>query len=874
MTICPSCGRENADNRDFCECGEYLRWEPTQHVQAVKPSVGVAEAGSAAGPQVAPGPPPDPDVTLAPGAAPIISPPMSDGDGQGARAIPSEAGPPPPGAATLVLRLPDDEGEGTGPVRVSVKPGERVTVLGLIRNDSGIVDNYDLSVTGMPPDWWTVAPPIAYLVPYGTSGNYEQEFQVHLHPPRTPEAQAEPWSVEVVATSRAYRSQVASAPAIVQIEPYQDLGTKVAPDRAAGRLKARFVLTVRNRANAPAEVLLDAQDMDGKCEFRFADQSARIEPGRGLEAPFIVFPPKQIWIGRPLDHQLRVTATAAGDEQPPLPVPVIYRQRAWLPWWMAVVAPIIAALIVLFVLLQPKQTLVPNVKGAKSVFAAQRLLTAAGLKLNPMISQRVSTTAGPGTIIAQDPMAGKKAKAGSFVSVVVAVGSGLVPVPSVQGMTPVAADTALRMKGLVLGQVSPAPNPNGHIASQIPAANVEVKTGTPIAVFLEQPTPAKTTKSGTTGSAGGATGGAGAGSGGSGGSAAKAIVIPPVSGTQLTVAQKLSQLGLVPYTSTRIDPAPAGSVIGTDPVAGAHAQHGAKIAVFVSAGYPDLSYDDGTKVSIINGYSGKPAATLPSSAQPQDEAGWSADGSHIVYVQGPASGGQLWLYAPFVQGAQPRALTPANSNYADPSFAPTTRSHFLAFIQPGTNGDKLCFATVGPNMLNSDCTSHPGWKLGHISWSPDGMAILVFGQQVGKQGVFGLIEFKSNVPFSTQASNWGQGSVVTDISHSGQGVIDGEFSPDGKQVALVSNLGTSDFHVFLAAANDLMMAHATALPVHACQVAWRGDGQQLALMQADSACSQADGDIVEVNPSSQRITETPIATVAANPQWRPVSPGG
>ena len=35
MRICRSCGRENPDDADFCVCGEYLRWEPTNHVRAV-----------------------------------------------------------------------------------------------------------------------------------------------------------------------------------------------------------------------------------------------------------------------------------------------------------------------------------------------------------------------------------------------------------------------------------------------------------------------------------------------------------------------------------------------------------------------------------------------------------------------------------------------------------------------------------------------------------------------------------------------------------------------------------------------------------------------------------------------------------------------
>ena len=40
MRVCASCGRENPDDADFCVCGEYLRWEPTNHVRAVSPAAG------------------------------------------------------------------------------------------------------------------------------------------------------------------------------------------------------------------------------------------------------------------------------------------------------------------------------------------------------------------------------------------------------------------------------------------------------------------------------------------------------------------------------------------------------------------------------------------------------------------------------------------------------------------------------------------------------------------------------------------------------------------------------------------------------------------------------------------------------------------
>ena len=175
-----------------------------------------------------------------------------------------------------------------------------------------MVDNFDLSVRGLPDGWWTIAPATAYLVPYGSGGTYEQEVQIHLHPPRTPQAQARPWSFEVVAVSRAFGGEVAAAAATVTIGAYTELGTELRPERGSGRLKARYVLTVHNKANARTEVDLDAADTDGECTFRFAEPRIALEPGNGMECPFTVFPPKQKWIGRHVDRQFQLTATPVG----------------------------------------------------------------------------------------------------------------------------------------------------------------------------------------------------------------------------------------------------------------------------------------------------------------------------------------------------------------------------------------------------------------------------------------------------------------------------------------------------------------------------------------------------------------------------------
>jgi beta-lactam-binding protein with PASTA domain len=900
VRVCRSCGRENADEMDFCACGEYLRWEPTNLVPAVAAPV-VSPSAPAAADGAAPAKELDPNLTVAPDVA-APAPPAPGTPGSGGA---------PPGSAALILRLPEDDSAYQGVVSLAVEPGARATMLGLIRNQSDVVDNFDLTVRGLPEDWWTVAPATAYLVPYGTGGTYEQEIQIHIHPPRSPEAQARPWSFEVVAASRTYGGEVAAAAASVTIGPYFDVATELRPERASGRLKARYKLIVRNKANARTEVGISAEDTDAECQFRFAAPSVALEPGNAMECPFTVFPPSQIWIGRTKEHRFQVTALPIGVELklPPPPRIAVYRQRSWLPWWLAVVVPIAVALAVVTMKLLPKQTVVPPLKGLPSAFAAQQLLNKAGLKLaqtKPM--SKVDATKPPGSIANQSPSAGTKVKKGEDVSVVVYTGTGLVPVPSVIGDTPGQADRLLRASRLALGVVSPQPlNPNGKIYSQIPLGTgmVRVPVGMAVAVFLNQPHTvgkggapvaknggaAGVTPTGTAAAA--ATAAVVAAAAKSAGSsspkalaavAAEAgtgsIMIPALQGDPTAAAAKLSQLGLSPAPVEKTATVPIGQVAGTVPAAGAKVAKGASVDLLISTGSPPpsplLAYDDNQGVQVIDSTTQKAAGVIPAGSA-QEEASWSFDGRRLVYSQN----GQLMLLRPSLKGGQPSQLTQAPSGMVDldPSFAPTGRAYILAFIQrtTATNNSQLCFALVGPNLpVNPSCATPPtGWDIGEqISWSKDGSHILVYGS-LNHGANFGLIQFHSNLPFSTQASQWGHGTLVTNASMATQGVFAGAFSPNGKLMALVTGSNSDGYFLSIVPVGDFNPSPADQLPeVRACQISWRSDSQALAVMQPDGVCEPtALGTIVLVDLRHPG-TQTFLAAQAAHPSLQPVPTGG
>ena len=131
----------------------------------------------------------------------------------------------------------------------------------------------------------------------------------------------------------------------------------------------------------------------------------------------------------------------------------------------------------------------------------------------------------------------------------------------------------------------------------------------------------------------------------------------------------------------------------------------------------------------------------------------------------------------------------------------------------------------------------------------------------------------SSVPFSGQAANWGQPTLQTNASVAGQGIFAGAFSPDGKQMALVAGSNNAGFNLFVVKAGNFNPTQQNALNVTACQISWRSDGKELAVMQPNGPCTPAaTGKIVGVDLSNTRNLTT-LAPLGAHPSWQPVLGG-
>lgn len=833
MITCPSCYRVHEDHPDFCQCGEYLKWE------------GRGQEGA----------PPPGETTVMGAPADGTPEPVIRGD-------------------AVVLSLHAREQDPSGPIGLTVAPGGRTTLIARIRNQSGIVDNYDLALEGLPDGWWSIVPRTVYLLPLGTEGSYEGEAEIAIHPPLSPDAEAGEWTFEVIAFSRAYGQDVARAAAGVMIEPYSRLELAVRPQRTRGRRRGRVAVAIQNRGNAMSDLRLSAVDEEELLRFDIPREHLGLTRGEGVVDTVDIRPHRPLIIGRPIDRRFEVVARSYGPDEEPVTGAATFVQRPYLPWWLAIVVPLlIAALVVLWALL-PNHVNVPDLTETRSVLQAQNELQKVGLELNPDIQRRRTDKFSPGRVIAQSPPPDTEIEEGKAVTIAVAVGSGRAEVPDVVEMEAAEAEAALTEAGFTVGATDPRFDPEFVVEAQIPEAGEMRATGSPVNLFLGPP-PDKDGEEGGENGAGAPGAGAPGGNGeGAAGEGSGELTVPKIVGSSLAGAtRKLQAAGLRRGDVRRvIDRESRGTVVGSDPEPGDPAEPGQRVDIVVSAGFPRLALGDGRRVLTVAGATGGAARAVADDVASRQPA-WTPDGARLAYV----AAGRIFLIDPTSDDSVPAPLTPAGGdNFASPSFAPATARRVMAFLR-GRGGDgDLCFARIrGRDATRPACISDGRVDLnGRPVWSPRGTEILVPGVVPGTDGRrFGLVRYRSATPFSTRPSDWGSGRMVTDLGRAGRGVIGAGFSPDGERLAMVTNLIGSSFRLVIAKADDYLLRDAEVLSLPACGLAWRPDGRELAVVIADPQCTNRTGVLVRVNPD-RPARLTAIRLLAASPDWQPVDLGG
>jgi beta-lactam-binding protein with PASTA domain len=805
MRSCPRCGRDYPDDVHFCSCGAFLDWDPP-----AEPDVTAGPASSGAGPATA-----------------IIASPPVVGTVE---------------HVSLQLFPPDQPIDGLA-VELSVPAGGRTTVIARVRNQSGIVDSYQLGVEGLPDEWWTIDPPTAYLLPSGSREGYEEDVVIAVHPPRTPDAEARRWPFTVTVVSQSHPTRLAHASASVDVEPFWQIAAVARPTVVMGRRRATLSGAVTNDGNASIFATLAAADAEDRCTFEPPAAPFQIPPGEVAAAPIVVRPKRPLAIGRPLDHRLELVAQTTGAEALAAAFPAVYRQRPWIRLWVPIVLLLLVLIAVLAYLLWPDRVDVPDLRKAPSAFAAQKRLEKVGLRLDPKVRRVTRKGAPAGSVVGQAPAPGTAVDDGDSVAVVVAAGRGRVTVPSLEGKRVAAADEKLQKAGLTLGAVEPKLDPKGKVGSQLPRAGVKRRRGTPVSVVLAKPAKGKDGKK--------------AGQGGAkGGAAAAAAPVPAVAGGDMEAAKaELKKAGIEPVLRWQIDAAERGTVLRTVPPVGMPPPATRKIELFVSAGFPQLAYDTMDSAFVVDGLRGGPVAAVVDATSLTTGGSWAPDGQRLAYV----SGESLFVGVPGSASPHRRVRERRPVTYA--AFAPSKERRVLAYAARRRDGhDDVCWLDLAKGFDHGSCRHPRNVEVTGFSWSRNGAELLA---SVVKGGDLGLLRFVTDRPFSARRDEWepSDGLVM-------RGVRAAAFSPDGGSLAVVSNLHHAYYRVALMAPGDFELEKPDYLPVQGCDIAWRPDGAELAVVQAGSDCSAPMGPIVRVRPNDRTLEI--VALNGRHPAWQPL----
>jgi serine/threonine protein kinase len=247
------------------------------------------------------------------------------------------------------------------------------------------------------------------------------------------------------------------------------------------------------------------------------------------------------------------------EEEPPSQVPFIVTAFALL-----------AALgILVFLIFRyasgsgEEMVVVPDVTGQTQEVAIQ-MLQAEGFTPIPVPENSDEVEAG--LVIRTSPAGGEEAPKNSQVTVYVSTGPGEVPVPPVVGKTLQEAEQEIVAEGLVVGTVTPRPDPDkaeGIVLEQSPPAGVRVGKNAPVNLVVS--------------------------------SGPEKVVMPDLVGkSERDATIELNNLGLrwSRPQEEYSDEHPAGIVIRTDPQAGSELLVGDTVLLVISLGPPPVEVPD------------------------------------------------------------------------------------------------------------------------------------------------------------------------------------------------------------------------------------------------------------------------------------------
>lgn len=195
------------------------------------------------------------------------------------------------------------------PESVSVEAGGFVAIPLSVTNSGEVVEDYQVSIVGVPSEWTTVEPSHFTLYP-GTA----QDATVEIRPPRSSAVPAGEFRFGVHVVPTEHPDQAVVPEAVVELLPYVDMTAEIVPRTTHGRFGGKHHVAIDNRGNVPATVVLTPDVDSDALTVRTVPESVTVEPGMATFGDVHVRTTQRLWRGTPKTLPFALLASTEGGE--------------------------------------------------------------------------------------------------------------------------------------------------------------------------------------------------------------------------------------------------------------------------------------------------------------------------------------------------------------------------------------------------------------------------------------------------------------------------------------------------------------------------------------------------------------------------------
>ncbi|HEU4323947.1 MAG TPA: serine/threonine-protein kinase [Roseiflexaceae bacterium] len=210
---------------------------------------------------------------------------------------------------TRIVLLPDETD-----FFLMVTPGTPEQFRFTLVNNSRIVDNYRITVSGEAPESWVVLPP----KPVKLNPGDRTIVRLTVNIPPLPSSLAKDYNVTIHATSVSDQNETGTLQTTWRVLPFsKPRAPEIAPRSATRYVRSQlFIVSLRNESNTPITYTSEMEEHENLYFKLIPNTPVRVEPGKVARIKLKVTPKQWIWFSSGQKYRFTMFSKIDGQAEP------------------------------------------------------------------------------------------------------------------------------------------------------------------------------------------------------------------------------------------------------------------------------------------------------------------------------------------------------------------------------------------------------------------------------------------------------------------------------------------------------------------------------------------------------------------------------